>query len=133
MTTQKKQFKAALIKYRNTDMKDVVWFWINPASGTPLSPQFKSQEEAEEWYDGVISIHTETYDLLDRIKNGTFYTIKGRIDVGDLISSKKANECPFTMDLEDDILELQILATSQEHAKKRAEEFFEILEWIDNE
>jgi len=131
MTTQKKQFKAALIKYRHANKEEVVWFWINPTSGSTLSPQFKSQEEAEDWYDSVISIHTETYDFLDRIKNGTFYTVKGRVDVGDLISSKKANECPFTMDLEDDILELEILATSHKHAKERAEEYFEILEWID--
>ena len=131
MTTQKKQFKAALIKYRKADMEKTIWFWINPASGTTLSPHFDSQEDAEDWYDSVITIHTETYDFLDRVKNGTFYTIKGKVDVGDLISSKKANECPFTMDLEDDILELEILATSYEHAKKRAEEYFEILEWID--
>lgn len=131
MTTQKKQFKAALIKYRRADMEDVVWFWINPTSGSTLSPHFNSQKEAEKWYDDVITIHTETYDFLDRVKNGTFYTVKGKVDVGDLVSSKKANECPFTMDLEDDILELEVLATSYEHAKKRAEEYFEILEWID--
>ena len=88
-------------------------------------------KEAEKWYDDVISIHTETYDFLDRIKNGTFYTVKGKVDIGGLISSKKANECPFTMQLEDDILELEILATSHTHARKRAEEYFEILEWID--
>lgn len=129
--TQKKQFKAALIKYRKSDMEKTIWFWINPASGTTLSPHFDSQEEAEDWYDSVITIHTETYDFLDRVKNGTFYTIKGKVDVGDLISSKKANECPFTMDLEDDILEIEVLANSYEHAKKRAEEYFEILEWID--
>ena len=131
MTTQKKQFKAALIKYRQADMEDVVWFWINPTSGSTLSPHFKTQQEAEKWYDDVITIHTETYDFLDRVKNGTFYKVKGKVDIGDLISSKKANACPFTMDLEDNILELEVLATSYEHAKKRAEEYFEILEWID--
>ena len=79
----------------------------------------------------MIAIHNETYDFLDRIKNGKFYTLRGRIDIGDTISSKKANECPFTMNLEDDILELEILGTSFEHAKERAEEYFEILEWIE--
>jgi hypothetical protein len=131
MTIQKKQFKAALIKYRQTDMKEAVWFWINPSSGTALSPRFGTQQEAEIWYDRVVSIHTETYDFLDRIKNGKFYTVRGKIDVGDVISSIKANECPFTMHLEDDILTLEVLGTSFKHAKERVEEYFEILEWID--
>jgi hypothetical protein len=131
MTLQRKQFKAALIKYRQTDMKDPVWFWINPSSGTELSPRFETQQQAERWFDSVVSIHNETYDFLDRVKNGKFYTLKGRIDVGDVISSKKANECPFTLNLDDDILEIEVLATSFEHAKERAEEYFEILEWID--
>jgi hypothetical protein len=131
MTLQKKQFKAALIKYRQTDMKDPVWFWVNPSSGTELSPRFETQQQAEKWFDAVVSIHTETYDFLDRVKNGKFYTVNGRVDIGDTISSKKANECPFTMHLEDDILSLEVLATSFEHAKERVEEYFEILEWID--
>ena len=131
MTLQKKQFKAALIKYRQTNMEEPVWFWVNPNSGTALSPKFETQQEAEKWFDTVVSIHTETYDFLDRIKNGRFYTLRGKIDVGDVISSKKANECPFTMHLEDDILTLEVLGTSFKHAKERAEEYFEILEWID--
>jgi hypothetical protein len=131
MTLQKKQFKAALIKYRQTDMKDPVWFWVNPSSGTELSPRFETQQQAEKWFDAVVSIHTETYDFLDRVKNGKFYTVKGRIDIGDVISSKKGNECPFTMHLEDDILTLEVLGASFEHAKERVEEYFEILEWID--
>ena len=131
MTIQKKQFKAALIKYRQTDMKEAVWFWINPSSGAALSPRFQTQQEAEIWYDTVVSIHTETYDFLDRIKNGKFYTVRGKIDVGDVISSIKANECPFTMHLEDDILTLEVLGTSFKQAKERVEEYFEILEWID--
>jgi hypothetical protein len=112
-------------------MKEPVWFWVNPSSGTPISPKFETQEEAELWFDRLISIQTETYELLDRIKNGKFYILKGKIDVGDTISSRKANECPFTMDLNDDILYLEILATSYQHAKERAEEYFEILKWID--
>lgn len=131
MTIQKKQFKAALIKYRQTDMKNAVWFWINPSSGSKLSPEFTTQRDAEMWFDSVVSVQNETYDFLDRIKNGKLYTIKGRIDIGDVISSKKANECPFTMHLEDDVLELEVLATSFEHAKERVEEYFEILEWMD--
>jgi hypothetical protein len=130
MTVQKKQFKAALIKYRQTDMESPVWFWINPSSGASLSPSFSTQEKAEAWFESIVTIHTETYDFLDRIKNGRFYIVKGRVDVGDVISSKKGNECPFTMHLDDDILSVEVLATSYRDAKNRVEEYFEILEWI---
>ena len=131
MMTHKKQFKAALIKYRQSAMSGDVWFWMNPSSKVKLSPEFDTQEAAEKWFDTVVSIHTETYDVLDRVKNGKFYTVNGRVDIGDTISSKKANECPFIMQLEDDILSLEVLGTSLEHAKERVEEYFEILEWID--
>lgn len=130
MTLKKKQFKAHLIKYRQADMKEPVWFWVNPSSGASLSPQFDTQEEAEKWFDDVIEIHNETYDLIDRVKNGKFYSVSGKVDIGDLISSKKANECPFTLHLEDDILTAEVLAVSVNDAKERVEEYFEILEWM---
>jgi hypothetical protein len=131
MSVQKKQFKAALIQYKHKSDGKFIWFWINPNSGAELSPRFETRQDAEDWFDTVINIHEETYNFIDRIKNGNFYSVKGRIDIGDAISSKKANDCPFTMHLEDDILELEILATSYTHAKERAEEYFEILEWIE--
>lgn len=131
MNIKKKQFKAHLIKYRQADMKEAVWFWINPSSGATLSPEFTTQEEAEKWFDDVVEVHNQTYNLLDRIKNGRFYTVVGKVDIGDLISSKKANDCPFTMHLEDDILTLEVLATSFEDAKARVKEYIEILEWLE--
>lgn len=131
MTIKKKQFKAHLIKYRQADMEEPIWFWVNPNSGASLSPDFKTQKEAEKWFDDVVSIHNETYELLDRVKNGKFYTVKGKVDIGDVISSKKANECPFTLHLEDDILIVEVLATNITDARKRVSEFFEILEWIE--
>lgn len=131
MSIKKKQFKAHLIKYRQADMKEPVWFWINPSSGATLSPQFETQPEAEKWFDDVVEVHNETYNLLDRIKNGKFYTVHGKVDVGDLISSKKANDCPFTLHLEDDILTVEVLATSMVDARERVREYFEILEWFE--
>lgn len=131
MTFKKKQFKAHLIKYRQTDMPEAVWFWVNPSSGATLSPEFNTQQEAERWFDDVVSIHNETYNLLDRVKNGKFYTVRGKVDLGDVISSKKANDCPFTIFLDDDILIVEVLATSMADAKGRVEEYFEILEWVE--
>lgn len=132
MVTKKKQFKAHLIKYRGTDGTKTLWFWVNPDSGATISPHFYSQDSAERWFDDILVIHNETCDLLDRVKNGSFHTIKGRVDVGEVISSRSAAECPFTIHLEDDIIEAQVLAVSKADAKKRVEYYFEILEWIED-
>ena len=78
-----------------------------------------------------IETHEQSYNLLTRLKNGKFYRVFGRVDLGDVISSKKANECPFTLYLEDDILEVEVLAIDIEDARNRVSEYFEILEWID--
>lgn len=130
---KKKFFSAVLIKYKDTHAgeNDYIWFWINPNSKAPLSPHFLTQKDAEKWFDDVLDVHQETYDLLERIQYGKFYIVKGRVDVGDMISSMKANECSFTMHLEDDVLQVEVLANSVEHARKRVEEYFEILEWMD--
>jgi hypothetical protein len=131
MTQKKKSFVANLIKYRQADMKEPIWFWINPSTGTIISDQFTTAAAAEKWYDNVIYIHNETFNLIERTMRGKFFKIKGKVDVGDVISSKKANECPFTMHLEDDIMEFEVLAKDEEEAKNRVCEFFEILEWYD--
>lgn len=128
---KKKQFKAHLIKYRQSDMIEPVWFWINPSTGSTLSPHFKTLEEAEQWFDTIIESHNQTYFLLERISKGKFYTVKGKIDIGDTISSKKANECPFEIHLDDDILIVEVLGTSIVDARARVEEYFEILEWVE--
>ena len=62
---------------------------------------------------------------------GKFYNLKGRIDVGDLFSSVKTDSCPFDLHLEDDILSIKVLALNVTDARKRASEYFEILEWIE--
>lgn len=131
MTQKKKSFVANLIKYRQGDMKDPIWFWINPSTGTIISDEFTTSEAAEKWFDDVLYIHNETFDLIERSMKGKFFKVKGKVDVGDVISSKKANECPFTIHLEDDIMEFDVLGKDVEDAKKRVSEFFEILEWYE--
>lgn len=131
MTTKKTHFKASLVKYRQTDMKEPIWFWVNTTTGTTLSPHFETQPQAEKWFDDVVSIHAETYDLLDRVMYGQFYKLRGKVDIGDLVSSTKVNDCPFDIHLEDDILVLEVLGTTILDARERVEKYFEILEWIE--
>lgn len=132
MTTKKKQFKAHLIKYRLTDSSKFLWFWVNPDSGTTISPYFKTSEAAEAWFDNILFIHNQTYDLIDRVKNGKFHMLRARVDVDEMLMTPKTFECPFTIHMEDDILQFEVLATSEDSAKQRIEEYFDILEWIDN-
>lgn len=131
MKTKKQQFKASLVKYRQTDMKDPVWFWVNTTTGTTLSPQFDTQPEAEKWFDDVLAIHSETYDLLDRVMYGKFFLLKGKLNREEFIFSSKTFECPFDVHLEDDIILAEILAMTVEDARKRVEEYFNITEWLE--
>lgn len=131
MKIKNKRFHAHLIKYRQADMDEAVWFWINPSSGATLSPQFTTQEAAEKWFDDVIAIHNETHSLMERIRSGNFYTLKGRVDLIQFISEKKMNASPFLIRLEGDILSVDVLAVSVDDARARVEEYFEILEWLE--
>lgn len=130
MAVKKIQFKASLIKYRQADMKEAIWFWVNPNTGTTLSPEFSTQVDAEKWFDDVLLVHQETYDLMERTKFGKFFTVKGKVDIGDIISSKKAGDCPFDMRIDGDVLSVKVLALDEESARKRVEEYIEILEWL---
>ena len=128
----KNTFKAALIKYRASGPNsEFVWFWINPSTMAALSGQFKTQAEAERWFDDTVAIHEETYHLLNRLRHGSMYTVRAIVDPDDITSSKKSSACNFTMHIEDDILEVELLATSIEHARERVEEYFSVIEWIE--
>jgi hypothetical protein len=113
-------------------MKEPIWFWVNPSTGSTLSPKFATQNEAEKWFDDVVTNHSATYDLLDRVMYGKFYYLRGKVDVGDLVSSTKVNDCPFDIHLEDDILVTEVLGLDALDARSRVEEFFEVLEWLDD-
>lgn len=131
MRIKNQKFRAHLIKYRDAEMIEPVWFWINPSSGTTLSPEFKTQEQAERWFDGVIKIHNETYDFLSRIKDGKLYDLKGRI-TEDI--NKKLDSCPFFVYIsQKNILHTTILALSEQDAKDRVEEYIDGIEWIDGD
>ena len=127
MAIKKKQFSASLIKYKDGEMKDPFWFWVSSSSGSPISPKFSSPKDAEEWYDSVISIHNETFSLLERSKDGKIYRISGR--VSDEICQIKPG-CTFTRERKGDIISFDVLGLSVEDARNRVEEYFEILEWI---
>jgi hypothetical protein len=70
-------------------------------------------------------IYLEIHSSKDGIKT---FSAETRYDW--YIYSKKHNGKTIVK-FEDDIIELEILATSDKHAKERAEEYFEILEWME--
>lgn len=131
MAKRKKSFfQAQLIMFRSKN-DECTWVWMNAETDNPISDIFYTREAAENWFDFVMGVHNETYSLMERLQRGKFYTVKGKVDVGDVISSKKANDCPFDMDLEDDMLIINLLAVDEDQARKRVEEYFEILEWVE--
>lgn len=111
-------------------MKDPIWFWVNPTTNATLSPQFTTQAEAELWFDRVIELHEQTYDLLDRVKNGKFFMVSGKIDVDKALSGN-IGDCPYEIHLEDDILSVEVLALNLDDAKTKVKKYFEILEWVE--
>jgi hypothetical protein len=62
---------------------------------------------------------------------GSFHTLRAKVDIGDLVSSTKVNDCPFDIHLEDDILVVNVLGLDILDARNRVEDFIEILEWIE--
>lgn len=130
MPNTKRSFNASLIKYRDPESEQYVWFWVNSSSGGTISPSFNSRKDAEKWYDNILRIHFETIDLILRAKDGQFYKLRGRVDVEEMLMYTKNNKCPFRVFLEEDVITVDILARSEQEAKQRLLEYFEILEWL---
>lgn len=130
MPQTKKSFQANLIKYRDPESSDFVWFWVNPSSGGAISPSFPSRIQAERWYNDIIQVHKETIDLILRAKDGEFYKLKGRINIEEMLIYTKGKRCPFPVFLEEDTISMSILALSEQEAKNTVLKYFDILEWL---
>jgi hypothetical protein len=124
MSKKSSVISATLIKYRKNVYDDFSWFWIDAKSGAALSKHFESQEDAETWFNGMITIHNETYSLLDRVMNGGWHTVSARVDL-----SAELPRCPYTSKYEDDMMHVTLIARDKEEAKKRVEQYYQILEW----
>jgi hypothetical protein len=126
MAKKSSVISATLIKYRKNVYDDFSWFWIDSKSGAALSKHFETQEDAETWFNGMIAIHNETYSLLDRVMNGKMYTVSARVDL-----SAELPRCPYTSKYEDDMMHVTLLARNEEEAKKRVEQYYYVLEWVE--
>lgn len=107
-----------------------VWYWAPSASAKPFSPLFKRRKEAEEWMNNFIEVHQEMTDLLDRAKNGRFYTVRA------VVNPKTIEEFefpPFNLefDAESGSVSSKILARDIEEAREKFSNYFEILEWLE--
>jgi hypothetical protein len=129
MTDKKTSFKAALIKVKLGESN--IWFWKSTTSNAQISPEFFSQKDAEKWFDDVMLVHEETYDLIDRSKHGEFYTVRGFVSLEELFINYKVSECPYMMYMNDEVLEVIVLALSEEDAKRRVEKYIDNIQWID--
>ena len=127
MPADPKVFKAHLIKYRDPESDDFVWFWINSSTGKKISGDFFNQDEAEIWFRDIMKIHNETNQLIARAQYGKFFKIRALLEEPYIIKS----DCPFHFQItEDNTLSITTLALDMKDAQKRVREYFEIKEWI---
>lgn len=53
-----------LIKYRDAQMKDYIWFWVN-SRDEQSSPSFESELQANEWMDEQIKLNYDWRPIRD--------------------------------------------------------------------
>lgn len=130
-TFKDKQILAHLVKHKQADISLPVWYWINPMTGVKISPTFPTKDDADKWFDDLVAVHNDTYDLLNRSKEGKIFKIKAVIDNSGIISSTKTKKCPFAYEITGDVLSVSVLGTDLGDARTRLEEFFDIVDWLD--
>lgn len=134
MSVQKKTLKAHLIRYREPQLEDYIWFWINPNTGNKISGDFFTQEEAEEWFREMVSIYDESVTLIKRTKDGQFFLLEGYLEVKNTQVNKN---CPFKhvitkLESGEEVISVNVLGLDLNDAKHRVEMFYDIREWIES-
>lgn len=122
---------AHLVKHRKADMPVAVWYWVNPMTGVKISAEFATKEEASRWFDDLVNIHNDTYDLLARSKDGEMYELKGIVEESGIYNRQKTKDCPFKFSISNCVLTISVLGMSKGDAKQRVEDYFDILSWIE--
>lgn len=124
-----KEILAHLMKQRVNGQFQ--WFWINPITGSLISERFDNQAAADAWFEDLAESHNECFDLMNRLTNGKIYKVKAVVDFAALLSSTKI--CPFDVEHGVNTLSANILGLDLYDAKNRFREYFEVLEWIEND
>jgi hypothetical protein len=107
------------------------WFWINPITGSIISQRFDTQDAADAWFNTLADSHNESYDFMNRLTNGKIYKVKAVVDFTAILSSTKI--CPFDVEQEGNTLSANILGLDMYDARLRFREYFDVLEWIEND
>lgn len=124
-----KEILAHLMKQRFNGQEQ--WFWINPITGSIISPRFDKQAAADAWFEDLAEAHNESYDFINRLTNGKKYKIKAVVDFTAILSSTKI--CPFDVEQESNTLSADILGLDLYDARRRFREYFDVLDWIEND
>ena len=124
-----KEILAHLMKQRFNGQEQ--WFWINPITGSIISQRFESQAAADVWFNSLAEAHNESYDFVNRLTNGKIYKVKAVVDFTAILSSTKI--CPFDVEQEGNTLSANILGLDMYDARFRFREYFDVLEWIEND
>lgn len=130
-TFKDKQILAHLVKHNKANNPVPVWYWINPMTGVKISPEFRLKDDADKWFDDLVSVHNDTYDLLNRTKQGKIFNLRAVVDVTGVISSTNTKKCPFKHEIKGDVLYIDVLGADLADARTRVEEFFDVGEWLE--
>ena len=109
---------------------ETAWYWAHHKNAKPFSPVFKRKKDAEEWLNEFIRVYDEMNDLIDRAKNGKFYSVKAIIN-SSIIEQYDYPPFNITVHAEDGSISSKILAKSLEEARDQFSKYFEVLEWIE--
>ncbi len=129
-TFKDKQILAHLVRHNKANATLPVWYWINPMTGVKISPEFGLKDEADKWFNDLVDVHNDTYDLLNRMKQGKIFNLRAVVDATEVISSINAKKCPFKHQIKGDVLYIHLLGADLADARTRVEEYFDIIEWL---
>ena len=96
-------------------------------TGAKLSPDFFTKEEADNWFEIVVDSHNDTYDLMNRTKEGKIFELKCKVSEAPI----RQKDCLIKYEVNGDILTINILGLNEEDAKNRVEEYFKVMSWIE--
>ena len=111
--------------------KEIVWYWAHQQKNSkPFSPVFRRKKDAEEWLESFMRVYSEMNELIDRAKNGQFYSVKAIID-SSVIEEYDYPPFSITINADDGTISTKILAKTLEDARNKFSQYFEVIEWIE--
>jgi hypothetical protein len=121
-----------LIAYRDSDMNDVGFVWVNP-NDENISPMLPDEESATNWmidhYMNAKKVADLTTKTLTKMMKQRKYSLT--CEISDEFEFK-GGAVPFDMRLNrDNIVTANVISDTMESATVQVEKYFPVIRWID--